>query len=238
MGGPTVGQPVTSPPFGGITRTPMNDNPQAQNLAFGILVNEHYDRLLAYAGTLFAGIGRWHDADGAQDLVQESLLIACENLHKYDTTRGFAPWVCGIMRHRFLKRARERMYPMDDAVLQQLSAAAVDLQQWYDLASQRPLAVQDPTGDAQDDNSEGGDAVLAALHRCLGLLQKKSPQLSSAVQAFYFDGLALAQLAKQQDSSVAAMKKRLQRGRHYLASCIQARLKRIDGSSHLGQISR
>lgn len=190
----------------------MND---PNSLAFGILVREHHAGLIAYGQSLYATIGRSMDMDAAEDLVQEALLIAFENLAKYDHDRGFAPWVRGIMRFRFLKKARNREKSIDASLLAELS----DIYQgWY--GPQVGEMIPNGAPQAWNDQSDLPDA-LAALEKCL---QQLSPDQRASIEGYYFGQEAIQDLAQSLQSSVSAVKKRLQRSRQQLAECIRLRL--------------
>lgn len=188
------------------------DPSASQRLACHILVQEHYPRLLAYAHALYAGIGRPHDHDAAEDLLQESLLTALDNLQRYDVERGFAAWVRGIMRHRFLKLARNREYTVDAPVLQALADT-------YDMW-ERPDAEGDLDIPA-DEHTDDQDPAQRALSHCLQALAEDARR---TVEAFYFAGRAVYDIADHQGVSIDVVKKRLQRARHSLARCIQHQL--------------
>lgn len=189
----------------------VSDDPQ--HLAFAILVREHHAGLIAYGQSLYASIGRSQDRDAAEDLVQESLLIAFENLAKYEHDRGFAPWVRGIMRFRFLKKARHREVAVDGEVLNGLSAV---YQGWYGAQ---------PPGTGPE--SEQHPDAMEALHHCLQLLQADQ---RATVEGFYFQQHTVQKIAEDLSATPSAIKKRLQRSRQQLADCIRKRLL-VAGSS-------
>ena len=178
----------------------------AARLAFEILVREHHRALLAYAQALLAGCGRPGDHAGAEDLVQDALVIAYENLHRYDPARGsnFAAWVRGIMRLRLLKNARRRERFMDESMLMAVEQAQQD---WL-----RPDPNAAPSGDQVD--------MLAALQICLTTLNDR---LREVITAVYLKGQSLSAVAAATATTMAAVKKRLQRGRQILADCLGRR---------------
>ena len=172
-------------------------------LAFEVLVHDAHRPLLSYAHALLAGAGRSGDHAGAEDLVQDALTIAYENLHRYDPGKGhdFASWVRGIMRKRFLKGARSRECALDEQALEAIELAQRTWQQ--------------PAGP-----DAGRIDVMEAIHACMATL---SSRVRCVMEQVYFKGEALSAVAEALPISIAALKKRLQRGRELLALCLRRR---------------
>lgn len=169
--------------------------PQPMDLKlFEVLVRRDHRRLLAYARSLVA------DEAACEDLVQEAFITAYRNLDRYEPDRDFTAWVRGIVRFKYLEHCRRRReQPLEEAVL-----AAIDRRHegW--------------------DREAGGDAdLLEALRACLGHLKDR---LRRAVELFYLEGRSVEQVASATQASEAAVKKRLQRGRAFLADCLDRRL--------------
>jgi len=68
--------------------------------AFERLAKHHAARLWRYALALGG------DSHGAEDLAQETLIEAWRSLARFDGRCRFSTWLCGILRHRFLKARR------------------------------------------------------------------------------------------------------------------------------------
>lgn len=186
------------PDPGKIPRMPPTD-PTAREL-FEVLVRDHADALMA---SIRAGIGRAH----ADDVFQETVLVAWRRLADYDRTRPFGPWLRGIAR-----------------------LVALDL-----MSRQRRMQVADPaTFDAIERNVaaferariEGAEPAmsfrerLAALDDCLSRLPA---MYADVVQAAYRDNLQLADIARATNDNQEAVKKRLQRARALLAHCLRGK---------------
>ena len=165
---------------------------------FEILVREHADMLITFIRAVV------RDDDLAEDLFQETMLVAWRRLDQYDRDRPFAPWLRGIARRLILAEFRQngrRFYTCHATVLNRLDAltAAVERQpgdQWHEK--------------------------LSALEECLAGLPEP---FRLAVELRYERELGQAQMAKQLQLSVAGVKKRLQRARERLFSCIERKLR-------------
>ncbi len=89
--------------------------------AFAELVHQFQD---AVAGVVIARLGR---APDAEDIMQESFLVAYERLADLREPPGFGPWVCGIARNltlRFLRDRRRRAEVPADMVAPSVGPAA------------------------------------------------------------------------------------------------------------------
>jgi RNA polymerase sigma-70 factor (ECF subfamily) len=79
--------------------------------AFERLAEQHAARLWRYA----LALGK--DTHAAEDLAQETLVEAWRSLARFDGRCRFSTWLCGILRHRFLKARRHhhaaRLSPSD-----------------------------------------------------------------------------------------------------------------------------
>ena len=163
--------------------------------AFEILVTEHHRRLLAYALSLTRS-----EAE-AKDLVQEALLTAYRKLDTFDGTRSFPAWLRGIIRFKYLNALRSRgmEVPWDPQELYTLDQA----HRYWDRAENYP------------------GELFQALSDCLG----KLPELLKApLHLFYFERVSGTEMAGRLACNEATLRKRLERGRSWLGSCIQATL--------------
>src|SRR5829696_5097870 len=68
---------------------------------FEILVREHAPMLTVYLRSVVRDRGR------ADDLFQESMLVAWRNLERFDRTRPFGPWLRGIAAKLVLAERRQ-----------------------------------------------------------------------------------------------------------------------------------
>lgn len=176
------------------------DNPRAVEPRdlFEILTREHIDSVRAF---LLASL---RDNVAAEDVLQETFLVAWRILDRYDRRLPFGPWVRGIagkllLNHR-RKLGRSRVHYCDDQLLVHLDEG------FRDFARQQ--------GDTFDEK-------LDALRDCLDHLT--GPQRES-IRLHYEHGLHCKEIAQRLGIGFEAVKKHLQRGRALLHRCLQTKL--------------
>ena len=165
---------------------------------FEILTREHIDSVRAF---LLASL---RDAAAAEDVLQETFLVAWRILERYDRKLPFGPWVRGIAAKLVMnwrrKLGRNRVHYCDAEVLGRIDDGF------------REFALL--KGDTFDDK-------LDALRECLGSLT--GPQRESIV-LHYEHGLHCKQIAERLGIRFEAVKKHLQRGRALLHRCLRGKL--------------
>ncbi|MEZ5964093.1 MAG: sigma-70 family RNA polymerase sigma factor [Planctomycetota bacterium] len=165
---------------------------------FEILVREHADMVRAF---LLASV---RDAATAEDIFQETFLVAWRNLARYDRALPFGPWVRGIAGKLVLnwrrRLGRARVLFCDETDLQLL-----------DRSFERFQALP---GDTFDEK-------LDVLRACMGTL---SPAQRDAIRLHYEHGLHCKEIAARLHIGFEAVKKHLQRGRAALFHCMQGSL--------------
>lgn len=165
---------------------------------FEILVREHIDSVRAF---LLASL---RDAVAAEDVLQETFLVAWRILDRYDRKLPFGPWVRGIaaklvLNHR-RKLGRTRVHYCDEELLSHIEKG---FQQFATLR-----------GDTFDEK-------LDALRGCLQALN--GPQ-QEAIRLHYEHGLHCKEIAGRLAIGFEAVKKHLQRGRAALQRCLATKL--------------
>jgi len=165
---------------------------------FEILVRENIDSVRAL---LLASV---RDNAAAEDLIQETFLVAWKQLDKYDRQLPFGPWVRGIASKLVLnwrrKQARHKVVYCDEEVL--------------GVVQGRFDAFDRMGGDTFDDR-------LEELRQCMGQLTERQTQ---AIQLHYDHGLHCKEIARRLDLGVEAVKKHLQRGRAVLHRCLDRKM--------------
>lgn len=170
--------------------------PTAREL-FEVLVREHGDALLA---SIRANAG----ATNADDIFQDTVLVAWRRLADYDRTRPFGPWLRGIARLvAFDYAARGRRVQLADPAT-------------FDFVERRLAAFERFRGEGAEP-AMGFRERLAALDDCLARLPA---MYAETVQAVYRDARPLAEVAAFLDESEETVKKRLQRARGLLEQCL------------------
>ena len=163
---------------------------------FEILAREHADMLAAYLRSLLWAPG------AADDLFQETMLVAWRRLADYDRARPFGAWLRGIAQRLVLEHHRRgQLTPttIDPAVL-------ADLDTRYEEFSRAP-----------------GDTFRERAARLAGCMSQLPEQMRSAIEMVYARGMLMAAAALALDASEEAVKKRVQRARQLLAECVRAK---------------
>lgn len=165
---------------------------------FEILVREHADMVRAF---LLASV---RDPATAEDLFQETFLVAWRNLHRYERRLPFGPWVRGIagklMMNWRRRLGRAKVMFCEEQELQLLDRT---FEQFQTLP-----------GDTFDEK-------LDVLRDCLGEL---SGVQRDAIKLHYEHGLHCREIATRLGIGFEAVKKHLQRGRAALLRCMQGSL--------------
>jgi len=165
---------------------------------FEILVREHIDSVRAFL------LSALRDPLAAEDLQQETFLVAWRNLARYDRKLPFGPWVRGIAGKLLLnwrrKQARSKLQFLDQEML-------VLIDRRFEEFAGLP-------GDSFDEQLD----VLRACMDCL------SPPQRSAIDLHYQHGLHCKEIARRLDIGFEAVKKHLQRGRMALQRCLHEKL--------------
>lgn len=167
---------------------PTHNPPERQ---FAKLLVQHQPRLTLYFRTF---VFRKSDVD---DLTQETAAKAWEQLHTYDSSRPFEPWLLTIAKYELLSYLRDRKRSklvFDEAIVDQLSDTLSEMQAKQELPE------------------------LDALERCLGRVPSDDRELLRQRFELNKTGSAIA-LALQLSS--ATVSRRLQRIYSQLLLCVR-----------------
>jgi RNA polymerase sigma-70 factor (ECF subfamily) len=165
-------------------------NPSPPDLA--ALVRRHQLGLWRYLRALGAA------ADAAEDLMQETFLVAWRRLGEDRGDAAAAGFLRATARHLYLRRARDQ--GRREAILVELADAA-----W--------------TRDCGDDD---GERWLDALRGCVGALDGRAREV---VRRFYGDGMDRESVAAAMGMKGNGVKTLLQRVRATLRDCIERKLR-------------
>ena len=166
---------------------------------FGVLVDEHQSVIRAFVAA------RLDDPFEAQDLAQETFLVAYRKLDEVDLSRPLRPWLLGIASNLVRNhRRKHRAVTLNqaDGELHQLLEAEVESigGRWQDA----PL--------------------LDALESCLSRLGDEAREL---LRLRYEEGLEIADIGAAQGSKHSAITMKLYRLREQLRQCIERRLSEV-----------
>jgi len=163
--------------------------------AFTALVVAYGPRVRGYIG---ASLRR---AEVVDDLAQEVFVDAFRTLETFRPEASFESWLLGIARHRVLRHLRSGV--RETRALQ----AVLD-----DSVLERVVAGTGP---------EHREGHLVALQACLQRLTGAAHRL---VRAYYFDGVPLVVVARQEGRQEGTVRVALLRARQSLRACMQRRL--------------
>ncbi len=134
--------------------------------------------------------------DAARDVLQETNLVLCREMDRYDPERSFLPWARTVAYYQVLswrkKQVRERLV-FDDGLLEDVVATLKE-------------------------NPSFSHNQLDALERCLSKLPERMRKL---VGARYKDRLSVNDLAATSGRSANAISASLYRIRQLLGACIE-----------------
>jgi RNA polymerase sigma-70 factor len=168
------------------------------SVLFETLVREHYDSVHA-----FVSASVW-DGATADDLVQETFVVAWRNLGRYDVTRPFGPWARGVaaklLQNHRRKQGRSRVIVCDSSILATLEESFRRLDHL---------------------RGESFEDKMDALRSCLECL---SPVQRQVIAMHYEDDQPCKAIATRLGMQVEAAKKILQRARTALSHCLRRKV--------------
>ena len=174
----------------------MSRNPDSLHI-FEVLAKQHEAMLLAYILSLVA------DHKLAEDVAQQSFLIAYRKIGTLKNPEAFPAWLRGIARLEALAamRRRNREFPVEPEVLQQLDEA------YRCFEEQRP--------------TESWEERFHLVEECYGRLPEA---LQTVCRLHYSEGQKAWQIAENLTVNMAAVLKRLERARNALRDCVRSKL--------------
>ena len=173
-----------------------------------------FERLVErYQGVVFGAAYHWTQSSAdAQDVAQEVLYLAFENLSQLREPARFASWLNRITANQCSKMARNRERSMPS-----IDAPGNTLQET--LPDPAPLA------DRKLESSERDAAVQAILARL-------SEKERLAVTLFYLDDLSYREVSEFLDVPISTVKGRLHKARKHLKKEALSMVEDVLGSQH------
>lgn len=161
---------------------------------FEILVRENADSLTAFLRSSV------RDEASADDLFQETMLIAWRKIGEYDRNRPFGAWLRGIAKRLVLAHWRKsaRVMPLSN-------------ERVLDYLDRRVAQVDRQPGDTLDEK-------IAALRECI---ERLTPLYREPIELHYRQRGTTEWIAAQLATTKDAVQKRLQRARVQLAECLE-----------------
>ena len=167
---------------------------EGNQLSLEKLVRRHQSKVFAYILMIVK------DKQLADDLFQETMLTAWKRLSEFDRTRPFGPWLRGIAARLVMahyRKAKRSFLIGGDEMLEYVS-------QQIEHISARP-------GDTWEEKIEG-------LVHCIEALPDRYRQ---PIRLRYFEDRPAREIAGMSETSLEAVKKRLQRARSMLLDCLR-----------------
>jgi RNA polymerase sigma-70 factor (ECF subfamily) len=169
---------------------------------YEILARQHEPMLLAYVMSLVA------DPSLAEDIAQETFLIAYRKITELRKPELFGAWLRGIARLQALSTLRKRglEVPFEPAVLEAMEDIFGSLEQSQD--------------------TERWQEKFQVVEDCFRELPQK---LQQVCQLHYFDDQKTQAIADALRLGLSAVLKRLERARDAIRQCVEKRLKVEEG---------
>ncbi len=176
----------------------MNDKPQSLHI-FEVLAKQHEPMLMAYLLSLVS------DYKLAEDIAQQTLLVAYRKINSLKDPAAFPAWLRGIARLEALAAMRRqgREYPVEPEALQQMDEAY------------RRFEDQQPANTWEE--------RFQLVEECFGRLPDT---LQAVCRLHYFEERKAWQIAEMLTLNLNAVLKRLERARGALRDCVQTKIAR------------
>ena len=164
--------------------------------------NAEVERLLSLSKRpLYAFIrGLVRNREDADDVYQQTGLVLCEQFDRYDPSKPFIAWACGVAWRSVLVHRRN--------------------------ASRLRLLTDEEMGSVLADKfaalAAGVDLRLECLQKCLTLLKPESREI---IERHYFKNEGIGRVADRMGVSESCVYKTLARIRRTLLDCVERKLK-------------
>ncbi|MFH1226311.1 MAG: sigma-70 family RNA polymerase sigma factor [Planctomycetota bacterium] len=157
------------------------------------VVNEHQDALFHFA--LFLS----RDYTLAEDIAQETFLIACRKLVQEKPEGDVGKWLRGIARNVHLRqKARKAVFALDENILEMAENFWV----------------------AKTESGHAESPYTTALVDCIKLLSDSDRKM---IELRYSQNPGREELSKALDISVSALETRLKRAKKQLKECVESK---------------
>jgi len=171
-------------------------------------VERHLDPLYEFVHYRVGG-----DRAAAEDVVQDTLLVALRGLAGFDGRSSLHTWLCGIAKNKIrAERRKRRPQPLEDV----LSEADQDIHAILAEVASEPLP------EWVLERQETAELVGATL-------SSLPPEYRRALVAKYVDGLSVAEIAAQTGKGVKAAESTLHRARLAFARIFELVTKKRGG---------
>lgn len=164
---------------------------------FDVLATQHEPMLLAYLVSILA------DHKLAEDVAQQSLLIAYNKINTLKNPEAFPAWLRGIARLEALSamRRQAREFPVEPIILQQMEEAYKQFEERFP--------------------AETWEDRFRLVEECYGELPET---LQTVCRLHYFEDLKAWEIAECLTLNLNAVLKRLERARIAIRDCVQSKM--------------
>jgi RNA polymerase sigma-70 factor, ECF subfamily len=174
----------------------MSDKSNSLHI-FEVLAKQHEPMLLAYLFSILA------DHKLAEDVAQQTLLIAYHKISSLKNPAAFPAWLRGIARLEALSAMRRqgREFPVEPAILQQMDEAYKQFEEQFP--------------------AETWEERFKLVEECYGGLPET---LQTVCRLHYFEDRKAWEIAERLTLNLNAVLKRLERARTAIRDCMQTKM--------------
>ena len=170
------------------------DPPSAEEV-FEVLMRQNAGHLMAFTRAMVRNNAL------AEDVFQETFMVAWRRFEDFDRDRPFGPWLRGIAHQtqRGPMRKTRKEFAVDTAIVDVLESHA---------ARYERISMSEESG------------VVEMLNDCVSRLPDRYREV---IEVLYRGKRSISQVAEATDSGPEAVKKRLQRARGMIADCLRTK---------------
>jgi RNA polymerase sigma-70 factor, ECF subfamily len=172
--------------------------------AYGQIVEIHRERLY---GAAFRALRNHEDA---RDLSQDAFVNAFRNIHRFDSSRPFYPWLSRILRNLCIDHLRRNRPGRQLSYDQMLEEQHVPEESFGDALGAAPFQ-----GDVRDRIQAQQQAAL--LRTAIGTLK---PEFREIIMMFHFEEMKYHEIAETLDIPIGTVMSRLFHARRALKNVL------------------
>ncbi|MHC4246340.1 MAG: sigma-70 family RNA polymerase sigma factor [Planctomycetia bacterium] len=167
-------------------------SPSAEEV-FEVLMRQNAGHLMAFIRAMVRNNAL------AEDVFQETFMVAWRRFEDFDRDRPFGPWLRGIAHRTALAMMRKtrKEFAVDTAVVDMIESHA---------ARHERVSMSEAS------------SVVEMLNECVGRLPDRYREV---IEVLYRGRRSISEVAEATDAGPEAVKKRLQRARGMIAECLR-----------------
>ncbi len=188
-------------------------------------LEEYGDALFRYA------MGRLHDTDHAEDMVQETLMAALQARASYSGRASEKTWLIGILKHKIIDFIRKQVRETSVDDIGALSDATTE-SEIDDLFDARGRWIRPPGDWGNPDKTLHNHQFLDAFEACL---ERLKPAFARVFALKELSGLSNGEICKELDITATNCGVMLHRARMGLRRCLDVRWPGGNGEESLSK---